>query len=200
MNFYEILGIEKGADDATVKAAYRKMTKEVHPDKEGGSEEAFNMVKEAYDALKDEKSRAYYDKHGTAEKKAIDDETIDIIVNLFNTIIDVDLVPEINLLETMRTMLKGTIEEAQNTKVTTDKNIKRYTKMQKKFKKKKQGGSNIFSSVLQKKIDDQYKRVKRAEELIHVTHKALKVLDEYEYEEEGGFFENFTRTARFTLK
>ena len=45
-DYYEILGVSRGADDATLKAAFRKLAMEHHPDRNGGSEEASNKFKE----------------------------------------------------------------------------------------------------------------------------------------------------------
>jgi len=51
---YETLGLDPGADEAAVERAYRERVKEVHPDADGGSEEAFKRVNRAYEALVDE--------------------------------------------------------------------------------------------------------------------------------------------------
>lgn len=48
---YRTLGIEAGADEETVKRAYRRRVKEVHPDTDTGSEEAFKRVNRAYELL-----------------------------------------------------------------------------------------------------------------------------------------------------
>ncbi|WP_336002292.1 J domain-containing protein [Halorientalis halophila] len=48
---YSILGVEVGADDETVKAAYRQKVKEVHPDTAGGDEDEFKRVNAAYERL-----------------------------------------------------------------------------------------------------------------------------------------------------
>ena len=66
-DYYELLGIARGADDAAIKAAYRKMAKECHPDRHGGcpeQEARFKAVSEAYDVLKDPQKRAAYDRFG----------------------------------------------------------------------------------------------------------------------------------------
>ena len=65
-DYYEVLGIERGADMATVKAAYRKLARQYHPDvnKEPDAEEKFKEVQEAYAVLTDEEKRARYDRFG----------------------------------------------------------------------------------------------------------------------------------------
>ena len=68
-DYYELLGIQRGADDAAIKAAYRKMAKECHPDRHGGctdQEARFKAISQAYDVLKDPQKRAAYDRFGHA--------------------------------------------------------------------------------------------------------------------------------------
>jgi len=68
-DYYELLGVQRGADDAAIKAAYRKLAKEHHPDRKNGckeSEARFKAINEAYDILKDPQKRAAYDRFGKA--------------------------------------------------------------------------------------------------------------------------------------
>ena len=68
-DFYELLGVQRGADDAAIKAAYRRMAKEHHPDRKNGckeSEARFKAINQAYDVLKDPQKRAAYDRFGHA--------------------------------------------------------------------------------------------------------------------------------------
>ncbi len=50
---YSVLGVDPGADEAAVREAYRERIKEVHPDTDGGDEEAFKRVRAAYEVLTD---------------------------------------------------------------------------------------------------------------------------------------------------
>ena len=66
-DYYEVLGIQKGADASTIKKAYRKMAKKYHPDANPGDKEAeekFKEVNEAYEVLSDDQKRAAYDQYG----------------------------------------------------------------------------------------------------------------------------------------
>ncbi len=68
-DYYELLGVQRGADDAAIKAAYRRLAKECHPDRHGGctnQEARFKEISEAYECLKDPQKRAAYDRFGKA--------------------------------------------------------------------------------------------------------------------------------------
>jgi molecular chaperone DnaJ len=70
-DFYQILGVSKSADSAAIKKQYRKLARELHPDKTKGDkklEDKFKAVSEAYDILGDDKKRAEYDQAREAFK------------------------------------------------------------------------------------------------------------------------------------
>lgn len=68
-DYYEVLGVDRGADDATLKKAYRKLAKKYHPDMNPGDAEAekkFKEATEAYGVLSDPEKRRQYDQFGHA--------------------------------------------------------------------------------------------------------------------------------------
>ena len=68
-DYYEILGVDRGADEATVKSAYRKKAMQYHPDRNPGdneAEERFKEATEAYEVLKEPQKRQMYDQYGHA--------------------------------------------------------------------------------------------------------------------------------------
>jgi len=63
-DYYQILGVANNADAAAIKKQYRKLARELHPDKTKGDkklEDRFKAVSEAYDILSDDKKRREYD-------------------------------------------------------------------------------------------------------------------------------------------
>jgi len=68
-DYYEILGVDRGADESTIKSAYRKKAMQFHPDRNPGdksAEENFKEATEAYEVLKDPNKRNMYDQFGHA--------------------------------------------------------------------------------------------------------------------------------------
>ena len=68
-DYYEILGLRKGANAEELKKSYRKLAMQYHPDRNPGDKEAeqkFKEISEAYDILKDDQKRAAYDRYGHA--------------------------------------------------------------------------------------------------------------------------------------
>jgi len=68
-DYYEVLGVQRGCDEGTLKSAFRKLAMEHHPDRNGGCVDAtarFKEINEAYSVLSDAKKRAVYDRFGHA--------------------------------------------------------------------------------------------------------------------------------------
>jgi molecular chaperone DnaJ len=68
-DFYEILGVDKNADESTIKKAYRKVAMQFHPDRNPGdkaAEDKFKEAAEAYEILSDADKKARYDRYGHA--------------------------------------------------------------------------------------------------------------------------------------
>lgn len=69
-DYYEILGIAKGASDDEIKRAYRRLAQKHHPDKPGGDENKFKEINEAYQVLSDKQKRGQYDQFGQTFEQA----------------------------------------------------------------------------------------------------------------------------------
>ena len=66
-DFYEVLGVERGASEAELKRAFRKLAQQTHPDvnQEAGADERFKEINQAYQVLSDPQRRQAYDMFGT---------------------------------------------------------------------------------------------------------------------------------------
>jgi DnaJ-class molecular chaperone len=72
-DYYETLGVQRGASEDEIKKAYRKLARQYHPDRNPGDKQAesrFKEVQEAYDVLSDKKRRSQYDQFGFAGANA----------------------------------------------------------------------------------------------------------------------------------
>src|SRR6201997_2999311 len=68
-DYYEVLGVARGASEADLKSAFRKLAMKFHPDRNPGDKDCehhFKEINEAYDVLKDGDKRAAYDRYGHA--------------------------------------------------------------------------------------------------------------------------------------
>src|SRR3989338_7702270 len=64
-DYYNILGVDKGASKEEIKKAFYKLAHKYHPDKKDGNEVKFKQVNEAYQVLSDDCKRSKYDQYGS---------------------------------------------------------------------------------------------------------------------------------------
>lgn len=69
-DYYDILGVSKGASQDEIKRAFRKMAHQYHPDKAGGNEAKFKEINEAYQVLSNSEKRSQYDQYGQTFEQA----------------------------------------------------------------------------------------------------------------------------------
>ncbi len=87
-DYYDLLGVQQGADDAELKKAFRDKARRHHPDlnpDDSGAEKLFKQINEAYAVLSDAKLRARYDRHGHA---GLDEENLSGITIVMEAIDD----------------------------------------------------------------------------------------------------------------
>ncbi|MBY4797972.1 molecular chaperone DnaJ [Collinsella sp. AGMB00827] len=79
-DYYEVLGVDREADQRTIKRAFLRRAREVHPDvnQAADAEERFKEVNEAYSVLSDEQKRARYDRYGSVDGSGMGSGYVDI--------------------------------------------------------------------------------------------------------------------------
>ena len=89
-DFYEVLGVSRGASPEEIQQAYRKLARKYHPDvnKDPAAEERFKDINEAYSVLSDPKTRARYDRFGEAGVGGGDGRVDDMFSGGLNDLFD----------------------------------------------------------------------------------------------------------------
>ena len=89
-DYYEVLGVSKDADEATLKKAYRQVAKKYHPDMNPGDVEAekkFKEASEAYAVLSDPEKRRQYDQFGHAALTEVQEQAADMADSILTVLI-----------------------------------------------------------------------------------------------------------------
>ncbi len=91
-DYYEVLGVERGADAGAIKSAYRRCAKQYHPDVNPGdktAEERFKEAAEAYEVLSDPDKRALYDRYGHSGPRQAGFEGFSGVEDIFSHFADI---------------------------------------------------------------------------------------------------------------
>lgn len=181
-SMYDILGITKDATEEEIKQAFRRRAQQTHPDKEGGSEETFKQVKEAYEVLSNPARRSNYDSTGsTKEGPTVEQEAEGVLASVFEQFLGSGM--DVNPLNSLREEMDKVRSDQQRNVTKTEKTLKRTTAMAGKFKRKT-AGANLFQRVLERRKQSCQDSIDAAKRNIAVCTKVLELLDQYEFEED----------------
>lgn len=182
MSPYEVLGIPQDAKGPQIKAAYRRQSAKVHPDK-GGSAEAFRRVREAYDVLIDPERRKRYDTTGkTSPSRATKDHLAGIYRQIMKSVVahvDWDDPTRCDVKRRMLEALRRDRAEVQNKLFNAQRRLERATRLVERFTP--QEDFDPIGSSLRGEIREIEEEILQHEDAMEVSLELEKVLDTYEY-------------------
>lgn len=176
-NLYETLGVHKTSDKQTIKRAYRRKVKKLHPDK-GGEHDEFLALQHAFDVLGNDARRARYDNNGddTIPKE---NEALGLFVSKFTEALEAN--PQSNCvriaqetLENMMQQFKAQIEQMHARLSALDVAVKSY-------KQCKQGEDNVIVSVIQQQQERLRTALIEAQKRLRVVTEAVDISYHYKF-------------------
>ncbi|KQY20806.1 J domain-containing protein [Rhizobium sp. Root483D2] len=179
---YETLGLERGADDQAVKAAYRKLVKTVHPDS-GGEPEAFGRLQASYDLLKDPVRRKVYDNTGYDPQLADPRDLqgilkLETLVNDF--ILDEREPGSFDPVAAMRRKLSDDIVKSRFHILELERHRARVRQHLDRLGRRP--AADILGSMLRTRSQSIADAIRSAEAQIEATEQAYTILEGYSYE------------------
>jgi curved DNA-binding protein CbpA len=180
-NLYDILGVSKDATPEEIKTAYRNLAKIHHPDK-GGSEKEFNRIQTAYDVLSDGKRRAKYDSTGRIEKdKGFEEQFFGFVASQIVPIIERADNLDFDLMKKAKKHVSDLIRVGTDNIIDLGKKSKHIEAAIVRCKKKN-GGENIMSKILESKLHNIKNVIEQVKEEKAFIEKCLLALDDYDYD------------------
>lgn len=177
---YEILGVPKDADEATLKQARRKLAKIHHPDREGGDEVTMRAINEAYEVLIDAERRKVYDETGESEALVSDDlkarqEAATIVMRVLE-----ENPLSTNPLEHAREVVRSAMQEAEKRRRAAQRRVDALGKQLNRFKLQK--GENLIQAAIIDQRNDLQREIREHTQNRAAMDQTLAALDAYEYE------------------
>lgn len=177
---YKILGVPREATESQIRRAFRKQARTAHPDG-GGSAEAFNMLKRAYDLLSDQESRRLYDETGETEHTQIDPHQAKIIevlsISLDMALFKLASNPELHNQDILQLTLCEIQEKRRAWSIEKNNYEQALTvsqQLQDRFEVIE--GPNLLEKVISGRIETCEKNIKSLEERISLIDQAIEWL------------------------
>lgn len=178
---YEVLGISATATPTEIQKAYRRHVRETHPDKPGGSAEAFRDVNFAYELLKDEKRRAEYDRTGRQDDKKVEGPTwMQPLLMAFRDAVTKYIVNETPIGPAIKAALKNQLARQRRDIQEIRETRRRLEKLRGKITFKGEG-ENLFASQIESAWEQSQKGIETLEKIGVDLEGAIKAADEYEF-------------------
>ncbi len=193
-NYYETLGINKDASRKDIKAAYLRESARHHPDK-GGKADDFNELKEAFDILYNDESRAEYDETGSfTPKRDYNTLAVEALCGLFLETAE-SLDERSNVLEMMTHQINGVVKGHHEAIRINNKKLEKLNKYSDKVKRK-DDRENFLIGALQVKIKSIEHNNVKIGDAITLCEKMLELLDGFLIESNELTFEDSINDKR----
>lgn len=187
LNPYQVLGVEPSADDETIKKAYRRKAKALHPDA-GGDADRFAEATLAYDVLMDAKRRKLFDETGKIDSQSEDNKEQAARQVLFDMLAHAlmgDVNPlAVNLVHQMDQNLQKQIAEVEKRQTALRRATERAQALEKRFvrKSKKAPEPNLFTDMLKRHQDQIAQAIEHNERQLETLTRALDILRLYGFD------------------
>lgn len=205
-DLYSVLGVERGADEPTIRRAYRRAAKHAHPDG-GGSPEAFGRLSRALRVLTNAKARDHYDKTGEVDEPGPDQTQSQIHMMAANALLqamassyDVDRTDLIAAAKANLRQLQTQCRAANNQ---VKEGIDRLERVAKRLKRKKSRVKtpDFMQAMIEGHIAMLRRSIAMNDAQMEQSAEAMKLIDEYTYDTEPlkpfGFFPSTTSTNQW---
>ena len=192
---YTTLGVDRQADTATIKSAFRRASRQAHPDKEGGSDAAQAAVNEAWRVLSDPELRKLYDETGSAERELTQEEKLrkeawKRLVGLFaNAIVDPNGDDPVAL---TRDSIRENVAEMRKIMAGLPSAVIKVEMRMARLRRRTEG-ENMLLGVAQQQLDRMKTRVENLGVEVEIAERMLDMLDEYSSSDEA------TRSSFFAM-
>ena len=179
MTHYETLGIGPNATPAEIKAAYRKASSAVHPDK-GGSTERMQAVNRANDVLSDPDRRAQYDQTGQDQPAtSIEHAAREVLVEAFRQALE-NLDAGQDIVNHVRDMLRDVLGDVAQRKKKAERTRAKLGKQRDRVRVK-DGADNLVHGLIDHQVQQCDAQVDVLTKSGESAEAALKMLDVYEF-------------------
>lgn len=186
MNPYSVLDVSPDAPKSTIRSAYRKQSKVVHPDMPGGSKEDFDELTRAYDCLIDDERRARYDATGDVTGAAPDlTETNALNVAFTAIAAALDNIDYLNLAG--KDPMSSAIETVSRLRADGERDLSQKETAVKKIEKyaarfvAKEGKPNKIAPMLLSRAQAIRNDIETAKRALDVQTRAIAILKDHEY-------------------
>lgn len=179
MSYYDDLETTASASAEEIKARWRRMSSEYHPDKKGGSVEAMQKINKAYEVLGDPERRAHYDATGeAAEQPPVEEEALRMLMGALAQGIEADPLNPLRWVQQVLDGVQAQLLQAQNLQQDTKRKLARLTG---RFKVKQ--GENMAQGLIDAKMRDARAALAQIERGLAANASARTMLTNYSFEE-----------------